>query len=189
MANATKTVSTRFHDDASAYTGSHKLVHSATEAPLPKPRALAGASPQTPEPPRSAPARGAQRSALRPQSAPPRPPAARSQGAGRQARLTSAVGLLLERPPDPLQGGLLEPPKPPTFSIRNAEFFHSRGVGAAARGDLQGAIEDYDRALSMGADASSRSFKAHLSRALLLDRSGLHDQVSAGLTLTLTLTR
>ena len=184
---ATKTVSTRFHDDASAYTGSHKLVHSATEAPLP--RALAGATPQTPEPPRSAPARGAQRSALRPQSAPPRPPAARSQGAGRQGRLTSAVGLLLERPPDPLQGGLLEPPKPPTFSIRNAEFFHSRGVGAAARGDLQGAIEDYDKALSMGADAPlrvgvdapppSRSFKAHLSRALLLDRSGLHGQVSA----------
>ena len=28
----------------------------------------------------------------------------------------------------------------------------------------------------MGADAPSRSFKAHLSRALLLDRSGLHEQ-------------
>ena len=86
------------------------------------------------------------------------------------------MGLLSEKAPDVLQGGLLVPPQPPTFSIRNAEFFHSRGVSAAARGDLQAAIQDYDKALSMGADAPSRSFKAHLSRALLLDRSGLHEQ-------------
>ena len=160
-------------------------MHSATEATLPKPRrGLAGAQPQTPEPPRSAPARGAPRSALRPHSAPPRPAASRSQAAaanpnpnpnpspnpntntntdtypnpktdtsrsqaaGGPAR--RAVGLLSEKAPDVLQGGLLVPPQPPTFSIRNAEFFHSRGVGAAARGDLQAAIQDYDKAPSMG---------------------------------------
>ena len=82
---------------------------------------------------------------------------------------------LVEISADPLQGGLLESPKPPSFSIRNAEFFHSKGVTAAARGDLQGAIQNYDKALSMGAEHGR--FKAHLSRGLLLDRSGLHDQV------------
>ena len=72
----------------------------------------------------------------------------RSQAAAAPAR--RAVGLLSEKAPDVLQGGLLVPPQPPTFSIRNAEFFHSRGVSAAARGDLQAAIQDYDKAPSMG---------------------------------------
>ena len=52
----------------------------------------------------------------------------------------------------------------------------ARGVSAAARGDLQGALQDYDKALSMG---GASQFKAHLSRALLLDRAGEHDEAGA----------
>ena len=53
--------------------------------------------------------------ASRPQSAPQLHPTPGSRSRG---------GLLMDRPPDPLQGGLLEPPRPPSFSIRNSEFFH-----------------------------------------------------------------
>ena len=57
---------------------------------------------------------------------------------------------------------------PPSFSQRNAEFFHARGVSAIARGDVPGALSDYSRAIGMGgANAVSSNASTGFSTAIL----------------------
>ena len=108
----------------------------------------------------------------RPLSAKPLTASERSPSPPRARPRTAAASApnLVEVPSDPLQGALMEPPPPPSFSQRNAEFFHARGVSAIARGDVPGALSDYSRAIGMG----GALLRSHLSRALAYDRVGEH---------------
>ena len=76
---------------------------------------------------------------------------------------------------DPLRQQQLAPAAPAngsSDSLKNADYYHSRGYALRKRGDFVAAIADYTRAISL--DASH--FKAYFNRGFSYDKLGEYDR-------------